>query len=583
MMLETSYRTHTCGQIDESLIGKKVKICGWINTKRSHKEIIFIDLRDRYGFVQCVISKKQNEELFKLLESLKQESVIQIEGTVKKRPEGTENEKWKSGKVEINIEKVEVLNSSDNLPLSLDKENTEEIRLRYRYLDLRTQKMQRNIIFRHKVTNLVREYFTENGFIEIETPLLGKPTPEGARDYIVPSRLHPGKFYALPQSPQLYKQLFMVSGFDRYFQIARCLRDEDLRADRQPEFTQIDVEMSFVKANDVMNIIDGLLKKLWKEIFGIEIETPIKKISWDDAMKYYGIDKPDLRVNLKLDEPEELNSKDVFCKVLPFAEKIEKNDIEEFKKEAKKLKFILLEEKEIETLKKKYKAETVLGVKGRIDQKDEINDFMAKVRVNLGKKYGYFKEGWEFVWVIDFPMFEYSKEEGRWVARHHPFTSIKEESLKDLDEGNFEKVKSNAYDIVLNGWEIGGGSIRIHKPEMQIKVLKLLGLNDKEIETKFGFLIEAFKFGAPPHGGIALGLDRLVALMLGEDSIREVLAFPKTKSAEDIMLKAPSEASEEQLKELHIQIVKEEKERKEKREEKEKTERKKKGRKENKK
>ncbi len=453
-------RDFTLGEINESLEGKRIKICGWIETIRAHGGVIFFDLRDRYGEVQCVISKR-NEDFDKAKE-IKVESCVQIFGEVKLRPKGTENKDIPSGKVEISIDRLEILNSSEQLPFEINKPDVgEEIRLKYRFLDLRSKRMQKNLIMRSKATKIIRDFFYDNGFVEIETPILAKSTPEGARDYLVPSRNVWGGFYALPQSPQLFKQLTQIGGFDKYFQIAKCFRDEDLRSDRQPEFTQIDLEMSFIEKEDMMELIEKMLYKLFKELLGREIEIPFKRISYKDAMEKYGTDRPDLRKNKE--DPEEL----AFC------------------------------------------------------------------------------------WIVDFPLFEFNDEENRYVSMHHPFT------MPNLEE--FQKdpksATSLAYDVVLNGVEIGGGSIRVHNPELQKKIFEYLKIPEKEIKEKFGFLLDALSYGAPPHGGLAIGFDRLMQIILKETSIRECIAFPKNKEAKDVMLNAPSEVSKKQLEEIHIKVL----------------------------
>ena len=451
-------RSYNLGEINEKLIGKKVRLCGWVDTIREHGKVIFLDLRDRYGKVQSVIIAKNPD--FETAKKLPKEGCIAIEGTVNARPKGSENPDLSSGKVEVFIDKVEVFNLCPELPFQLDEEKVnEEVRLKYRYLDLRRGELQKNILFRHKFIKAIRDYFDKQGFIEVETPLLGKSTPEGARDYVVPSRINPGRFYALPQSPQLYKQLLMVSGYDKYFQIAKCLRDEDLRSDRQPEFTQLDCEMSFVNEEDVYKVVEESMRHVFKEVLKIELKTPFKRIPWDEAMKKYNSDKPDLR------------------------------------------------------------KET-------------------------GEKYA-------FEWIVDFPMFEYSKEEKKLVAAHHPFCMPK--NPHDFEKDPL-KSKATTYDLVLNGVELLSGSIRIHNSEIQSKVFKILGISKEDAEKKFGFLLKALSYGAPPHGGFAIGLDRLIQILCEAESIREIIAFPKNQSAQDLMLDCPSEVSETQLKEAHIKL-----------------------------
>jgi aspartyl-tRNA synthetase len=449
-------RTHTCGELNKKHQGKKATLCGWADKIRMHGKIGFINIRDRYGITQIFLK----DELKKKLENLSRESVIKVTGEVKVRPEP--NKDLATGEIEVAATEVEVLNEADTLPLEIEEkeiESSDETRLKYRFLDLRKQRLQKNLMLKAKIYQAAREYLDDNNFIELETPILAKSTPEGARDFLVPSRVYPGKFFALPQSPQLFKQLFMVSGYDRYYQIARCFRDEDLRADRQPEFTQLDIEMSFIEEEDIYSMMEGLMKHVWKKVLGKDLKTPFQRMTYEKSMKEHNSDKPDLRKN--------------------------KND------------------------------------------KDEH----------------------AFLWVIDFPLLEYSEEEGRHMAMHHPFTSPKK--VEDLEK-NPEKAKAKAYDLVLNGTELGGGSIRIHRRDVQMKMFKALGINPEEAEEKFGFLLNAFKYGAPPHGGIAFGLDRMCAILAHEESIREVIAFPKNKDSKDLMLNAPSEVKEEQLREVGL-------------------------------
>ncbi len=454
-------RTNTCGELTEKDIGKTVKLCGWADTIREHGKIIFVDLRDRYGKTQCVVFGK-NKEAFEAVKGLTKESSLMIEGKVGQRPKGTENKDMVTGMVEVAIDKVEVFNKCPVLPFEIgDKSVSEEIRLRHRFLDLRSDGMQRNILMRSKVIRTIRDYMGSKNFNEIETPMLVKYTPGGARNYLVPSRFEAGKFWALPESPQLFKQLLMVAGFDRYFQIARCLRDEDLRKDRQPEFTQLDVEMSFATQEDIIELMEGLFKKLWKEVLNVEIKTPFPRMTYDEAMKKYGNDRPDMR-------------------------------------------------------------------------KDKNNP----------KEYA-------FLWVVDFPLFQYSEEDQKYVANHHPFTSP---NMEDFEKNPY-KSRSHAYDLVLNGVEVGGGSIRIHNQELQQKIFEAMQIGKEEQDKKFKFLLDALQFGAPPHGGIAIGLDRLMQLMLETESIREAIAFPKNTEGKEVMLGAPAEVSDAQLKELHISVV----------------------------
>jgi len=454
-------RTHTCGELRAKDAGKKVILCGWVDTHRIQGRLSFIMLRDRYGIVQVFV----NSELTKELGEIRRESVIRVRGEVKKRPANQVKKELLTGEIEVSADEINILSRAAPLPLELDEsvESTEETRLKYRFLDLRKRRLQRNLILRHKVCKAIRDFMDKEGFLELETPILSKSTPEGARDYLVPSRIYKGKFYALPQSPQLFKQLLMVAGYDKYFQMARCFRDEDLRADRQPEFTQLDIEMSFVEEEDVYDINERLLRYVWKQVLGVDLKIPFKRISYENAMKKYKTDKPDLRKDKK--------------------------------------------------------------------SRDE----------------------WEFVWITDFPLLEWNEEEKRYYAMHHPFTSPKPEDIPLMDKQP-ARVRARAYDLVLNGFEIAGGSIRIHDSELQKKMFRVLGISEKEAESKFKFLLEAFKYGVPPHGGIAFGLDRMVMLMAGENSIREVIAFPKNKDAKDLMLEAPSDVHHMQMEELGLRI-----------------------------
>ncbi len=580
-------RTHYCGEVSTEDIGKKVRVAGWVDTTRDHGGVVFTDLRDRTGKVQIVFSPEISEELVEKAKKLKHEYVIAVEGEVRRRPPGTENPKLKTGEVEIYAEKLQILNKSLPLPFPVEDEVKvgEETRLKYRFLDLRRKKMMENIIFRHRLYQTVRKVFNEEGFIEIETPYLTKSTPEGARDFLVPSRIYPGKFYALPQSPQLFKQILMVSGFDRYYQIARCFRDEDLRADRQPEFTQIDFEMSFVTERDVMDVAEKVLRELYRELLGIEIgEIPV--MSYDEAMARFGTDRPDTRFGLELKEITDIAKE---CQFKVFRTVAEKGGIVKainFKGGAK------LSRKEIDDLTKFvgiYGAKGLAWIKvlpdglqspivkfftegemNRIlerleaepgdilffvaDKPDVVNAALSNLRLKLGKMAGLIDENKiNVLWVVDFPMFEWNEDENRWEALHHPFTSPKEEDVEKLLEDP-ESVRARAYDMVLNGVEIGGGSIRIHREDIQEKVFKVIGLSDEEAKERFGFLLEALKYGAPPHGGMAFGLDRLCAIMRGEESIRDVIAFPKTQRGQCLLTGAPDTVRPEQLEELHIEV-----------------------------
>ena len=456
-------RTHTCGELNAANEAKQVTLCGWVARRRNHGKLIFIDIRDRSGFTQIVFIPKESGEAYKLAQELRNEFVIKLTGVVNRRPKGTVNEKLATGEIEVLAKELEILNPSLNPPFEIEEETeiTEEMRLKYRYLDLRRKKVFNNLLLRSDIYKVIRAYLGQNGFIECETPILTKSTPEGARDYLVPSRLNIGQFFALPQSPQLFKQILMVAGVEKYYQIAKCFRDEDLRADRQPEFTQLDIEMSFISEEDIFSLTEGLMKLILKELKNIDIKTPFPRISYKEAMEKYKSDKPDLRPELK-------------------------------------------------------------------------NEFA-------------------FCWIVDFPLFKYNEEEKRWDSEHHPFTAPAEENLENLENAP-EKVKSRSYDLVLNGMELGSGSIRIHRKELQQKIFNIIGISEEEATKRFGFLLEAFSFGAPPHGGVAFGLDRLLTILSGENSIREVITFPKTSAAFCPLTSAPSDVEEKQLTELGITI-----------------------------
>lgn len=581
-------RTHTCGELRASDVGKTVTLNGWIDRRRDLGGLIFVDLRDRYGKTQIVFSPQHNPEAYQIAKELKSEYVISVTGKVERRPKGAENLSIPTGEIDVLADEVQILSKSETPPFLIEDDInvSEELRLKYRYLDLRRPLMQANFMTRHRMAQIVRKYFDENNFLEIETSFLVKSTPEGARDFLVPSRLHPGKFYALPQSPQLYKQILMVAGFDRYFQIVKCFRDEDLRADRQPEFTQIDVEMSFVTEEDVFNIVEGLMVRLFKEIKDIEIPTPFPRIPYAEAIQTYGTDKPDLRFDLKI-----VNVTDIFknTEFKIFRETIEnggvicginlkgcgnysRKQIDEITTLAKNFgagglvhfkvengELISPISKYISNLSSQKLKEKMNSNEGDLiilisDKPEKAYTILGNLRVELGKKLNLIDESdFKLAWIVDFPLLEWDEEENRWVSVHHPFTSPKLEDihLLDTDPG---KVRARAYDLVLNGNEIAGGSIRIHDAELQQKIFKLLGISDEEAKRKFGFLLEAFKYGPPPHGGIAFGFDRLVMLFTGMKSIRDVIAFPKTTSAISLMDEAPSEVEQKQLDELHIQI-----------------------------
>ncbi|MFC1768815.1 aspartate--tRNA ligase [Nanoarchaeota archaeon] len=581
-------RSHTCGELTDKNKGKEVELAGWTHTRRDHGGVIFIDLRDRYGFTQIVFDPSHNKKNHSEADKLRREDVIQVKGKVRLRPEGMANPKLKTGKIEVLIDELTVLNKSDTPPIEIDDriEVNEDIALQYRYLDLRKPYIQKNLAVRHKATKAARDYLDTQNFLEIETPILAKSTPEGARDYLVPSRVNPGKFYALPQSPQIFKQLLMVSGLDRYFQIAKCFRDEDLRADRQPEFTQIDLEMSFVDRDDVLTVIEGLVKNIWKEVKNADLKIPFKRMAYDEAMDRYGVDKPDLRFGLELQDVTKIVKKSDF-KV--FTDNITKGgivkainakgcatfsrkDIDELIDyvriyEAKGLAWAKYDGKKLDSSIVKYFSDDVQKelIKELKAEKDDlllfvsdvkpkvVNDSLGNLRLKLGKKLDLIDPNKnEIFWVVDFPLLEYSDEDERYYAMHHPFTSPKDMKNFDKDLGN---AKANAYDLVLNGVELGGGSIRIHDKDLQARMFKLLGIGEQEAQEKFGFLMGAFKYGAPPHGGIALGLDRFISLLVGEDvPIRDVIAFPKNKQAQSLMDGAPSDVVGDQLRELHIKL-----------------------------
>lgn len=586
-------RTHYCGDVTGKDVGDRVRVAGWVDSTRDHGGVVFVDLRDRTGKVQVVFSPEISEEIVEKAKKLRDEFVIAVEGEVRRRPPGTENPKLKTGQVEIYAEKLQILNKSLPLPFPIedDVKVGEETRLKYRFLDLRRKKMAENIIFRHRLYQVTRRVFNEEGFVEIETPYLTKSTPEGARDFLVPSRIYPGKFYALPQSPQLFKQILMVSGFDRYYQIARCFRDEDLRADRQPEFTQIDFEMSFVTERDVMDVAERLLRELYSELLGVEIgEIPV--MTYDEAMDRFGTDRPDTRFGLELKEITDIAKECQFKVFRTVAEKggivkainfkggakLSRKEIDELTKfvgiyGAKGLAWIkvlpeglqspivkFFSEGEMNRILERLEAEVGDILFFVADKRDVVNQALASLRLKLGRMAGLIDEDKvNVLWVVDFPMFEWNEDENRWEALHHPFTSPKEEDVEILLESP-EKVRARAYDMVLNGVEIGGGSIRIHREDIQEKVFKVIGLSDEEAKERFGFLLEALKYGAPPHGGMAFGLDRLCAIMRKEESIRDVIAFPKTQRGQCLLTGAPDTVREEQLEELHIKVEFEENE-----------------------
>ena len=586
-------RTHYCGELNAKHINEEVTLCGWAHRRRDHGGVIFIDLRDRYGLAQIVIDP-DTKEAFKVAESVRNEFVLQVKCKVRARPEGTVNKNLPTGEVEMLASHLEVLNSSLTPPFMLDDDSiTESIRLENRFMDLRREEMQQNIMLRHQISKNIRNFLDDEKFLEIETPILNKSTPEGARDYLVPSRVHHGEFFALPQSPQLFKQLLMVSGFDRYYQIARCFRDEDLRADRQPEFTQIDMETSFLDQQEIMNIAENMIKTMFKAVKNIDLPKKFPRITYEEAMSRFGSDKPDLRVNLELidltDAMKEVefkvfssaanqkNGKVAALKV-PGGANLTRSEIDtytEFVKiyGAKGLAYIKINDitqlnetglqspivKNIHAKALKQIVEKTDAANGDLiffgaDKKKIVHEALGALREKIGHEKNFLIEDqWTPLWVIDFPMFELDEEENRWNALHHPFTSPNEghEEFLSKDPG---KCLSKAYDMVINGWEVGGGSIRIHKQDVQANVLKALGISDAEAQEKFGFLLKALQYGAPPHGGIAFGLDRLATLLAGAASIRDVIAFPKTQKAQCLLTEAPSAVDEKQLRELHIKI-----------------------------
>src|ERR1700678_2859519 len=578
-------RTHYCGQVDESLTGQTVTVAGWAHRRRDHGGVIFVDLRDRQGLLQIVFDPDK-AAVFAMAERVRNEFVLKISGLVRARPPGTANANLKSGQVELLCQELEILNRSEPLPFQLDEHVSEEVRLRYRYIDLRREEMRERLLLRHRITRAMRHYLDEAGFIDIETPMLSKATPEGARDYLVPSRTHAGKFFALPQSPQIYKQLLMISGFDRYYQIVRCFRDEDLRADRQPEFTQLDIETSFLDQQQIQALMEGLVRHLFKQVLEVDLPNPLPRMTYADAMGRYGSDKPDLRVSLELVDVADL-VKGCDFKVFagpaadpkgrvtalcaPGGAKLTRKEIDDYtayvaRYGAKGLAYIKVNERAkgrdgLQSPILKFLSDAaVAGILERTAAKDGdliffgadtakiVSDALGALRLKVGNDLKLAVPGWRPLWVVDFPMFEWDTEAQRWAAMHHPFTSPVNPDPAALaaDPG---KAIAKAYDMVLNGSEIGGGSVRIHRQEMQSTVFDLLGIEAEEAQRKFGFLLDALKYGAPPHGGIAFGLDRLAMLMAGADSIREVIAFPKTQTAADPMTEAPTEASEAQLRE----------------------------------
>jgi aspartyl-tRNA synthetase len=584
-------RSHFCGLVDETLAGQTVTLCGWADTRRDHGGVIFIDLRDHEGIVQ-VVTEPDNAAAFAIADKVRYEYCLRIVGTVRARPPAQVNEKLRTGRIEVVADTVEILNAAAPLPFMLHESPGEEARLKYRYLDIRRPQMQRALRTRIKLVAALRRYLDARGFQDIETPILTKATPEGARDYLVPSRVHAGEFYALPQSPQLFKQILMMAGMDRYYQIARCFRDEDLRADRQPEFTQLDMEFAFVSEHDVQSLVEAMIRSVFREVVGVELADPFPRISWAEAMRRYGSDKPDLRVDLELVDVAEF-VKHVEFKVfsapardpggrvaalrVPGGAEMTRKQLDDLgpyvaKYGAKGLAWIRIDDiaKGREGLTSpitKFLDDAALdgifkatgATSGDVlffgaGPYKTVSEFMGALRLKVGKDMGLLQNGWKPLWVVDFPMFEFDPAEKRYLALHHPFTAPKVDDAAALAADPANAV-SRGYDMVLNGNEIGGGSIRIHRPEMQSTVFDLLGIGREEAEEKFGFLLEALRYGAPPHGGIAFGIDRIAALMVGTESIRDVIAFPKTASATCLMTGAPSTVPEQQLQELHVRVV----------------------------
>jgi aspartyl-tRNA synthetase len=586
-------RTHYCGQLNTNHLGKTVTLCGWAHRRRDHGGVIFIDLRDREGLAQ-VVCNPEPAEMFKLAESVRNEYVLRITGKVRRRPEGSDNPSLASGEIEVVCQEIEVLNVSVTPPFQLDDENlSEQVRLTHRVIDLRRPQMQKNMMLRYKTARAFRRFLDDRGFIDIETPMLTKSTPEGARDYLVPSRVHAGEFFALPQSPQLFKQMLMVAGFDRYYQLTKCFRDEDLRADRQPEFTQVDIETSFMSENQIMELTEEMIRTVFKEVMEVQLPNPFPRMTYQEAMARFGSDKPDMRVTLEITDVTDA-VKDVSFKVfatvanqpdgrvaalrIPNGAALTRSEIDEYTKfvgiyGAKGLAYIKvndvsqlnetglqspivknLSESALQTIMQRTGAANGDLIFFGADKEKVVNDALGALRNKVGHEKGHVSgEAWKPLWVVDFPMFEYDEDGKRWNACHHPFTAPKDEHLQFL-ETDPGRCLAKAYDLALNGWEIGGGSVRIHKEEVQSQVFRALNIDAEEARLKFGFLLDALQYGAPPHGGLAFGLDRIVTMMTGSESIRDVIAFPKTQRAQCLLTQAPSAVDEKQLRELHIRL-----------------------------
>ncbi len=585
-------RTHYCGQVTAEHLDQTVTLCGWVHRRRDHGGVIFLDLRDREGLVQ-IVCDPDSPETFRTAESLRNEYVVRVTGTVRRRPAGTENPNLPTGEIEVLCRELEVLNAAAPLPFQLDETNlSETVRLTHRVIDLRRPAMQANLLLRYRTARAFRRFLDAHGFVDIETPMLTRSTPEGARDYLVPSRVHPGHFYALPQSPQLFKQMLMVSGFDRYYQITKCFRDEDLRADRQPEFTQVDIETSFMTEAQITALAEAMIREVFAEALGVRLPDPFPRLSYAEAMARFGSDKPDLRVTLVLTDVTDA-VRDVAFKVfsgpansgglvmalrIPGRAQLTRGEVDEYTKfvgiyGAKGLAYIKvndasrpdetglqspivknLHEQALRAILERTGAQSGDLIFFGADKPKVVYDALGALRTKIGHEKGFLTGAdWAPVWITDFPMFEYDEEEKRWAALHHPFTSPKDEDLERL-ESDPGSVRAKAYDLALNGWEIGGGSVRIHREEVQRRVFAVLGIGEEEARAKFGFLLDALKYGAPPHGGLAFGLDRIVAMMARAESIRDVIAFPKTQRAQCLLTHAPSPVDEKQLRELHIRL-----------------------------